>query len=203
MDRQAIIERAEAFIHKLQEALARCSSAIDVMGALLMEAMETLRYFQLHLNLSIFYIRNDLDQGSSSDTQRIIHRRFKPAAARCDSSGRSLSQLCRVHALKSVGFNLDRAKALECPYGVAARRSGRPLWGRAVFKDTAIIRRAIAREIALAIRTESEWRSQESLRQAAFRGKRNRSRTTFFEYSLNSAAIVCQPLPNFWKSSNR
>ena len=55
-----------------------------------------------------------------------------------------------LHALKSMGFNLDRAKApqsssqqflgerfgpiklLECPYGVAARRSGRPLWGRVV-----------------------------------------------------------------------
>lgn len=40
VDRQAIIERAEAFIHQLQEALARCSSAIDVMGALLKESRE-------------------------------------------------------------------------------------------------------------------------------------------------------------------
>ena len=55
-----------------------------------------------------------------------------------------------LHAFKSMGFNLDRAKAVqsssqqflgerfgpiklfECPYGVVARRSGRPLWGRVV-----------------------------------------------------------------------
>ena len=38
-------ERAEIFVHQLQEDLARCSSAIDVMGTLLTESMGTLRFF--------------------------------------------------------------------------------------------------------------------------------------------------------------
>jgi hypothetical protein len=43
--REAMAERAEIFVHQLQEDLARCSSAIDVMGALLTESTGTLRYF--------------------------------------------------------------------------------------------------------------------------------------------------------------
>ncbi len=43
--REAMAERAEIFVHQLQEDLARCSSTIDVMGALLTESTGTLRYF--------------------------------------------------------------------------------------------------------------------------------------------------------------
>ena len=43
--REAMAERVEIFVHQLQEDLARCSSAIDVMGALLTESMGKLRFF--------------------------------------------------------------------------------------------------------------------------------------------------------------